>query len=263
MIKNNQLATYQATKFFKIMVMEINHNSALPLHVQVEKLLRDMIALPEYSKGKMLPNEVEIAKRLGISRNTVRHATNRLVYEGLLIRKKGVGTRVSNNNNVVTRLDSWHSFTQEMSGKGIPFRTYEIDVNWVKPDETISKFFSISSQREILCMERLRGLEDGPIVYFISYFHPRVGLTGKEDFSKPLYKLLEEDYSTVVKTSREEISARLADKEIAKRLRVKVGSPILRRKRFVLDPGGRPVEYNVGYYNAEHFTYSIEIQKNK
>ncbi|MCK7528618.1 MAG: GntR family transcriptional regulator [Ignavibacteriales bacterium] len=47
-----------------------------------------MIELPEYSKGKMLPNEVEIAKRLGISRNTVRHATNRLAYEGLLIRKK-------------------------------------------------------------------------------------------------------------------------------------------------------------------------------
>lgn len=245
------------------MVMEINHKSALPLHVQVEKLLRDMIALPEYSKGKMLPNEIEIAKRLGISRNTVRHATNRLVYEGLLIRKKGVGTKASDNNNVITRLDSWHSFTQEMSEKGIPFKTYEISVSWIKPDEAVGKFFSIPTNKEILCMERLRGLEDGPIVYFISYFHPRVGLTGKEDFNKPLYKLLEEEYATVVTTSREEISAKLADRNISKRLNIKVGSPILRRKRFVLDPGGRPVEYNIGYYNAEHFTYSIEIQKNK
>ena len=235
------------------MVIEINHKSALPLYVQVERMLREMIALPEYNDGKMLPNEVELAKRLGISRNTVRQATNRLVYEGLLTRKKGVGTKVSNNNNVVTRLDSWHSFTQEMNAKGIAFKTYEIDVNWIKPD----------ASKEILCMERLRGLDAGPIVYFISYFHPRVGLSGKEDFSKPLYKMLEEEYSTVVATSKEEISAKLADENIAKRLQIKVGSPVLKRKRFVLDPGGRPVEYNIGYYNAEHFVYSIEIQKGK
>jgi GntR family transcriptional regulator len=150
-----------------------------------------------------------------------------------------------------------------MNEKGIVFKTYEIDVTWVKPDESVVKFFSIPINREVLSMERLRGLDEGPIVYFISYFHPRVGLTGKEDFSKPLYKMLEEEYATVVSTSREEISAKLADKNIAKKLKIKVGSPVLKRKRFVLDPGGRPVEYNIGYYNAEHFTYSIEIQKGK
>lgn len=243
------------------MVIEINHKSALPLHAQVEKMLREMIELPEYSDGKMLPNEVELAKRLGISRNTVRHATNRLVYEGLLVRKKGIGTRVSDNNNVVTRLSDWHSFTQEMNEKKIHFKTYGINVSWMKPDETVCKFFAISHKKEVLCMERLRGLDKGPIVYFISYFHPRVGLTGKEDFNKPLYKMLEDEYSTVVSTSKEEISAKLADESIAMKLKIKTGSPILRRKRFVLDPGGRPVEYNVGYYNAEHFTYSIEIQR--
>ncbi len=243
------------------MVLQINHKSALPLHVQVEKLLRELIDKPEYREGKMLPNEVELAKRLGISRNTVRHATNRLVYEGLLIRKKGIGTKVADNNNVVTRLESWHSFTQEMNNKGMSFRIFEIDVNWVKPDNTVANFFSISHNTEILAMERLRGLDSGPIVHFISYFHPRVGLTGKEDFSKPLYKMLEEEYATVVATSREEITAKLADEKIAAKLKIKPGSPILKRKRFVMDPGGRPVEYNIGYYNAEHFTYLIEIQK--
>lgn len=243
------------------MVIKINHKSALPLHIQVERMLREMIALPEYSNGKMLPNEVELAKRLGISRNTVRHATNRLVYEGLLIRKKGIGTKASDNSNVITRLDNWHSFTEEMSAKGIAFKTYEIKVNWVKPNDDVSNFFSISHSKEVLCMERLRGLDTGPIVYFISYFHPRVGLTGKEDFSKPLYKMLEDEYATVVATSKEEINAKLADDYISQKLMIKVGSPVLKRKRFVLDPGGRPVEYNIGYYNAEHFSYSIEIHR--
>jgi GntR family transcriptional regulator len=73
--------------------------------------------------------------------------------------------------------------------------------------------------------------------------------------------MLEEEYSTVVATSKEEISAKLADEKIAGKLKINAGSPILKRKRFVLDPGGRPVEYNIGYYNAEHFTYLIDIQK--
>ena len=75
--------------------------------------------------------------------------------------------------------------------------------------------------------------------------------------------MLEEEYSTVVLVSKEEISARLADEDIAKKLKIKKNAPILRRKRFVFDPGGRPVEYNIGYYNAENFTYSIEIQNGK
>ena len=71
----------------------IDHSSVLPLHYQVEDLLRKLIEQPEYQNGKLLPNEVDIAKKLGISRNTVRQATNKLVYEKLLIRKKGVGTK--------------------------------------------------------------------------------------------------------------------------------------------------------------------------
>ncbi|RPI71737.1 MAG: GntR family transcriptional regulator [Ignavibacteriales bacterium] len=242
------------------MVLKINHKSSEPLHVQVEKLLRGLINNPEYNgNGKFLPKEVDLAKRLGISRNTVRHATNKLVYEGLLVRKKGIGTKVA-DNPVSTKLDSWHSFTQEMNQKGIPFINYDIKVEWVDVESFVADFFSVPLGKKILMMERLRGIGKGPIVYFVSYFHPRVGLTGQEDFSKPLYKMLEEEHSTVVSISKEEISAKIADDFLAKKLSIKKGAPVLKRKRFVFDPGGRPVEYNVGYYNAEAFTYSIEIQ---
>ncbi len=88
---------------------KIDHDSAIPLHSQVEDLLRKLIENPEYQNGKMLPNEVDIAKHLGISRNTVRQATNKLVYESMLVRKKGVGTKVA-KNNITTKLNKWTSF---------------------------------------------------------------------------------------------------------------------------------------------------------
>ena len=183
------------------------------------------------------------------------------MQEGLIERKKGVGTKVSDQNKVITKLDHWLSFTQEMNELGIMFRNYEIKVEWVKAGKEITDFFGINADKEVLKMERLRGTEKGPIVYFISYFHPRVGLSGNEDFSQPLYQLLERDYHTVAAISREEIKAIIADESIAKKLRVKKGDPIMFRKRFVLDPGSRPIEFNIGYYNAEDFTYSIEIKR--
>lgn len=242
------------------MSFSIDHKSSLPLHAQVEKLLRDLIISEEYQKGKLLPNEISLAKQLGISRNTLRQATNKLVYEGLLIRKKGVGTRVA-GNSVDTRINNWLSFTQEMKSKGIEIRNFEISTEWIEAGEEIALFFRIPPGRKILKMTRLRGRKEYPFVYFISYFHPMVGLTGKEDFSKPLYEILEKDYSVVAKLSKEEISARVADKFLAHKLNINTGDPILKRKRFVFDPGSRPIEYNIGYYRADSFVYTIESER--
>ena len=61
--------------------MKIDHSSPMPLHAQVEALLRDLIKLPIYQAGKFLPKEVDLAKQLGVSRNTIRQATNKLEYE--------------------------------------------------------------------------------------------------------------------------------------------------------------------------------------
>lgn len=238
----------------------IDHKSSIPLHAQAEAMLRKLAEMPEYKEGKFLPNEVDLSRQLGISRNTLRQATNKLVYEGALIRKKGVGTRFS-SKSVDTRIKSWSSFSQEMTAKGINIKNFEINVEWVEANAEIATFFNIPEGTSILKMERLRGNEEYPFVYFYSYFHPRIGLTGKEDFSRPLYEILEQDYSVVVKLSKEELSARSADKELAKKLMINTGDPILKRKRMVYDPGSRPVEYNVGYYRADSFVYIIESER--
>lgn len=242
------------------MEFSINHKSKLPLHFQVEELLRKLIEQSHYQKGKFLPPEVEMAKTLGVSRNTIRQATNKLEYEGLIIRKKGYGTKVA-EKSFTTQLDSWYSFTQEMNEKGISFENYLVKAEFVKCNEKVAGFFNVPFQSEVLKVTRLRGDESGPFVYFESYIHPRIGVAKDEDFEKPLYELLEEKYKTPVSISNEKIKARIASKITAKNLRIKQGEPVLIRERFVSDPGNRPVEYNIGFYIAEKFTYSIEIRR--
>ena len=162
---------------------------------------------------------------------------------------------------ISSKSKNWLSFTQEMTARGIVIRNFELHVTWVTPDEGVANFFGIGTDKKILKLERLRGKAEGPFVYFISFFHPRVGLTGEEDFKRPLYDILEKDHHVVATLSKEEISAKTADKFIAAKLEVEPGSPILFRKRFVYDQGERPIEYNLGYYRADSFVYTVESRR--
>ena len=242
------------------MKLSIDHNSPVPLYLQAEELLRDLILLPEHQEGKLLPNEVDLANKLGISRNTLRQAINKLVYEGLIYRKKGVGTVVA--KPVDSKATNWLSFTQEMESKGMQVVNYDIAHAWVVPDSNVLNFMGLSEGIKVLKMDRLRGDESGPFVYFISYFHPRTALTGDEDFNRPLYNILQNDYSIIAKLSKEEITAQACDKQMAERLKINVGDPILVRKRMVYDPGKRPIEYNIGYYIANSIVYTVESERN-
>lgn len=112
-----------------------------------------------------------------------------------------------------------------------------------------------------IVLERVRGKKEYPFVYFISYFNPKIPFTGEEDFTRPLYELLEKEYQITVKTSKEQISASLAGEEIAEKLDIKTTDPILIRKRFVYDTNNNPIEYNIGYYRADSFTYTIEAER--
>lgn len=241
------------------MDIKIDHQSPLPLHNQIEQLFRKLIQSKEYAKGAPLPKEEELANRLGVSRNTIRQATNKLEYEGLITRKKGVGTFVT-SHGLSTQLSEWHSFTMEMLGKGIAFENKEVQAIWTRADENLAHFFRIKKNTKILQLQRLRAIEGEPVVYFESCFHPRIGLDETEDYNQPLYQLLENKFGVIVVRSSEHIRAQLAG-TIAKKLDIHAGDPVLVRERFVYDPGDRPIEYNIGFYRADKFTYSIDIKK--
>lgn len=243
------------------MSCQIDFSSKIPYHVQAESILRRMINTEKYRSGATLPNEVELASELKISRNTLRQAINRLVSEGLLIRKKGVGTTVNTLGRASSNARNWMSFSNEMRSMGIAVRNYELHICWECAAPEVCRFFRVASDTRLLRMSRVRGSEQSPIVYFYSYFNPAIGMTGEEDFSVPLYTMLEQRYGVVVHKSVEEVSAMLADDDLAAKLYIRAGDPILKRKRLVLDSSGFPVEFNVGYYRADSFTYRIEAEK--
>lgn len=240
------------------MKFELDPTSTLPLHQQAEELLRRMIQQDEYRNGRLLPSEVDLSRQLNISRNTLRQAINRLVYEGLLVRKKSYGTTVA-PQKVMGNARHWMSFSQEMKKQGMDVENFELHLSRKMAPAEATDFFKVSPDSKLLCLERLRGRPAFPFVYFVSYFNPDIPMTGEEDLSTPLYESLEKNYGIKVKTSREMISAAAVDPILADKLEINEGDPILVRKRFVYDSDHIPVEYNVGYYRSDSFTYSIEF----
>ncbi len=238
---------------------EICQKRDLPLHVQAENILRKLIEEPEYKNGKVLPDEVTLSQQLGISRNTLRQAINKLVYEGLLVRKRRVGTKVV-RKGLVSRMKNWLSFSQEMRLLGIEVRNYELHISYKEPTGEIAAFFGMGEgvRKPCLVLERVRGNTSYPFVYFISYFNPNILFKDDEVFQRPLYEILEHDYGITVNTSKEEIKARLAGADIAKKLNISSEDAILVRKRLVLDVNDVPIEYNLGYYESHSFSYTVE-----
>lgn len=74
---------------------EINKNIPIPLYYQLKQVIKKNIEKGEFKPGDRLPTEQELCAMFGISRAPVRQALTELTYEGILYRRPGLGTFVS------------------------------------------------------------------------------------------------------------------------------------------------------------------------
>jgi GntR family transcriptional regulator len=230
------------------------------LHAQAEQVLRELIQRPEFRAGGLLPDEVSLSRSLGISRNTLRAAIGRLVTEGHLERRAGVGTRVV-EPRVNSGVGAWQSFTREMAAKGVEVETLSVKVSMLPVPEEGARALQLVAGIKVLCLDRVRGWDGRPEVHFRSYLHPRLGLTPASNFQLPLYELIQQEGSVVADQSQEELKAVNADRRLARLLKIPVGTALLRRTRTVLDTGRRPMEYAVVHYRCERFTLTLNLRK--
>lgn len=239
----------------------VDPGSPVPLHHQVEQVLAALLQRPGYRDGKLLPPETELAMRLGVSRSTLRAGMDKLVTKGLLVRRRGHGTRVAPPSARTSRMESWESFTREMARQGITVETFSCRYRLTAPPGDAVAALATDPRRRVYELERVRGFDGKPVVHFHSWFHPRLNLKGTEDLSLPLYEMLEAACHVRPQHSHERLTAVAANAALSRALRVRPGTPLLRRERRVTDPGGRPVEYAVNHYRSDCFNYLIDIER--
>lgn len=79
---------------------QLEHNSGLPVWIQVKNRIAYLIGTGQYSPGDRLPTVRALAVDLDISYNTVNRAYMDLEREGYITTRKGRGTFVAERNDV-------------------------------------------------------------------------------------------------------------------------------------------------------------------
>ena len=235
-------------------------DAATTLHVQAERAIRALAGQAPYRDGELLPDELTLAARLGVSRGTVRTAIMRLVTQGLLARRPGVGTRVVGQPET-SAIVAWRSLTREMAAKGIEVQNFEVTAHLKKVNAAVARALSIDEGRTALRLDRLRGWEGRPVLHSRSWFHPRLKLGTDGDFGRPLYEMIEQVSGVVAESAREQLTAVPASRMMAKKLQLRPGVPLLLRRHIVMDAAQRPFEVADVHYVSERYALTIDLKR--
>lgn len=79
-------------------------NSALPIYLQVETAIKREIATGRIALGEKLPSSRDLALQYTINPNTASRVYKELENEGICFTRRGLGTFVSEDPNLVKRL---------------------------------------------------------------------------------------------------------------------------------------------------------------
>ena len=139
----------------------LDETSAQPLYQQLQRALRGAIENGVIGPDDALPPERDLAEMLGVSRITVRKAIDELVEEGLLIRKQGSGTFVS--NRVEKNFAKLTSFSEDMRARGREPRSVWLNraEGTVTPEESLT--LRSSPGTPVFRFHRIRYADDAPM----------------------------------------------------------------------------------------------------
>ncbi|MDY6875766.1 MAG: extracellular solute-binding protein [Chloroflexota bacterium] len=109
---------------------DIDRNSPIPIYHQLKTLIQGQVEGGIWRRGERIPTEQELCQLYDISRSPVRQALNDLANEGILIRRPGRGTFVSN------------SFPASSLHSSIPIQIMSSDHRWSTVLEHVSNVWN-------------------------------------------------------------------------------------------------------------------------
>ena len=245
----------------------IDRVSAVPLHRQLSIALRNLINDNACLEGQRFPNELDLARHFRVSRGTVRSAIGKLVEDGMLERRAGVGTRVV-KRPIQTKARAWPSFSREMASRGLVIHELLTMPDRVAVPANAAQAFGIEAGQRVWRLCRLRGVtprnkphaKPKRAVWFRSWFPPELISLPRVDLGGGLYQGLEAAYGLRPERSQESLSARAASVGLARRLGIKPGQPVLVRSRVVRDQAGQVIEFAVNHYRSDLFEYAVDLE---
>ncbi len=238
--------------------LHVDRASPVPLYHQLAEQLTTAITSGELMPGDLFENEIDLAKRLALSRPTVRRAIQELVGRGLLLRRQGLGTRVANRK--VHRRAELTSLYDDLLRAGSTPRTTVLDLGLCE-DPTAARALDIPESTPLLSIVRLRLAGSAPFAILRNWLPPAYSDFSREALEDHgLYELLRQRGVRPV-VAHQSIGARMPTPAERRYLELKGTQPLLTMTRSAFDANGAAVEYGSHCYRAEDYTIEVMVDE--
>jgi GntR family transcriptional regulator len=218
--------------------------------------LLEAIEARAFVVGQRLPAEHELARSLGVSRATVREALGQLQLQGHITRRPGDGTYVTDRGErFVDELDRFDGVDRLATEQGLELLSGETQFETIEADVSIAEALEIPRGCKIHTVTRTIGTDAGPAIHMVDYI-PIDLISAQElrDGFRGVVRGLLVEAVPDASYSQIEITARLADAELANRLHLAGGALVLVVEETVFTETGSPVEFSRNYYNPTRVT---------
>ncbi|MRH43293.1 UTRA domain-containing protein [Aquibacillus halophilus] len=239
---------------------KLDFDTFTPLYHQLREIIIKYIESGEWKPGDKIPSELFMQKQYNISRNTVQAALDDLVKDGMLERKKGLGTFVT-KPKIEQSLTTFYSFSKVMKSKGLKSEDIVLNISKTKASKLVAKQLGVKTSEEVFALQRVRKANNEPIILETSYLPKSIvpDLMNYDLNEVSLYDYLEKNFGIIVMKAKESFEPVLTSKDESKYLEVEAGSPSLMLDRVAYDQFGRTVEFCRSIVRGDRCKFYTEL----
>jgi GntR family transcriptional regulator len=211
----------------------IDRRKHIPLYIQLKNEILEKIRDGVWEIDSQLPTEKEFMEKYELGRATVREAISRLVTEGYVYKKHGVGTFVARKMPSLG-FEPLISLTSSLKARGInPRNSIEVE-KLIVPDKKLKKKLKNIKSNEYFYLRRLRYAEEKPLAVEESYFSEEYkNFKGKFDLTGSLAKILLEEMKITIDKVEQIIVPRMATKKEQEDLFIDDNTLVLDLERWI------------------------------
>jgi GntR family transcriptional regulator len=214
-------------------------------------------SLPAESR---LPSEPELARRMGVSRATLREAMRAFEGQGLIRRRQGVGTFVVAKVPVIdSGLEVLESIETIAQRTGMPVNMGELQVQQVSADEEHAKALDVPVGTLLTRVARVIYTDSRPIAFLEDTLPADILTTAEIEtgFTGSVLDLLLRRGDPKLTQSRTDIRAIGATQEVARALQIQRDAVLLHFVAYLYSLDGRVVDYSFSYFLPGYFRFHV------
>lgn len=220
--------------------------------------LAEMInSLPAESR---LLSEPILAKKMGVSRATLREAMRSFEGQGLIRRRQGVGTFVVAKVSVIdTGLEILESIETLALRSGLSVSMGELQIEEVLADQDQAALLNVQAGEKLTRVLRVIYTNNRPIAFLLDTLPVDV-LAASEiqtGFTGSVLDLLMRRGKPKLTRSRTEINAIGATSEVARALQLQRDDVLLHFAAQLYSETGRIVDYSISYFLPGYFRFHV------